>query len=179
MQAHLDGAVRVFTFKEGLLSRVAHDLCLDVGRFQVKVDDDAVAATFEIESLTVDGVMKKGRLDRTGLNKRDMGQIQRTIRTEIFQAQRHGLISFAGKRDGDRVSGTLEMKGRRAPIEFAVRGEGETVTGRVELRPSRWGIRPYKALLGAIKLKDRVVVEFELTPTAPEAQVANTTDTSA
>jgi len=162
MQAHLDGTVRVFTFKEGLLSRIAHDLRLDVGRFDVRLDGERVKASFETTSLTVDGVMKKGRLDRNGLNKRDMSQIQRTIRDEIFHSNRFPQISFEGVREGSRISGTLEMKGRRADLAFDIGSNPAQWTGRVELRPSRWGIPPYKALMGAIKLKDKIVVTLEL-----------------
>ena len=162
MQAHLDGTVRVFTFKEGLLSRIAHDLRLDVGRFSVALDGDEVTAVFETRSLSVDGVMKKGRLDRRGLNKRDMAQVERTIRDEIFHSGRFPEISFGGRRDGNRVTGTLEMKGRRSAVDFGIGADETHWRGRVELQPSRWGIPPYKALMGAIKLKDRVVVEFDL-----------------
>ncbi len=162
MQAHLDGTVRVFTFKEGLLSRIAHDLRLDVGRFTVELDGDDVTAVFETTSLSVNGVMKKGRLDRRGLNKRDMAQVERTIRDEIFHSGRFPQISFDGRREGHRVTGTLEMKGRRAALSFDIGADEALWRGRVELQPSRWGIPPYKALMGAIKLKDRVIVEFEL-----------------
>ena len=162
MQAKLHGTVRVFTFKEGLLSRVAHDLRLDVGEFRIELDGDTVEAKVDANSLTVDGVMKKGRLDRNGLRKRDMAQIQRTIRDEIFQTNRFPEIDFSGQRDGSRVSGQLHLKGRRAQVSFTANESGDRWRGRFEIQPSRWGIAPYKALMGAIKLKDRVVVEFDL-----------------
>jgi hypothetical protein len=63
-----------------------------------------------------------------------------------------------------RVQGELELLGRWQPIEFPFSESSGKVTGEVELRPSRWGIEPYKALLGAIRLQDRVLVRFELTP---------------
>jgi hypothetical protein len=30
---------------------------------------------------------------------------------------------------------------------------------------SRWGIRPYSAFLGALKLRDKVEVKFDIDPT--------------
>lgn len=55
----------IFTFKEGLLSAVAHDLKLRVGRFEVQVESEpwSVSARFEVASLEVVCAMKEGRED--------------------------------------------------------------------------------------------------------------------
>ena len=58
--------VHVFTFKAGLLSRVAHDLRLRVERFGITREGDSIRARFEANSLRVDGVMEGGRLDASG-----------------------------------------------------------------------------------------------------------------
>ena len=52
----------VFTFKEGLLSPVAHDLRISVTRFSVLLDGarSTVTATFDTGSLLVDTAMKDG-----------------------------------------------------------------------------------------------------------------------
>jgi hypothetical protein len=49
------GTLYVFTFKEGLLSKVAHDLRLSVQRFSVQVDGENVVAAIATSALTVDG----------------------------------------------------------------------------------------------------------------------------
>jgi hypothetical protein len=43
-----------------------------------------------------------------------------------------------------------------------VKGEGDAYTATFELTPSQWGVAQYKALLGAIRLKDVVRIEFLL-----------------
>ena len=40
--------------------------------------------------------------------------------------------------------------------------DGERCAGQVEFAPSRFGIQPYRAFLGALKLDDRVRVSWDL-----------------
>jgi hypothetical protein len=66
---------------------------------------------------------------------------------------------------GVRVSVELELNGQRASLEFDARREGESYRGRFELVPSIWGIKPYRAFLGALRLRDSVEVELEVPAT--------------
>jgi hypothetical protein len=61
------------------------------------------------------------------------------------------------------VAGELQLAGRGQPLAFDVRNDGGTYRAEFELKPSHWGIAQYRALLGAIKLKDAVRVELALT----------------
>ena len=54
------------------------------------------------------------------------------------------------------------MTGRAAAVSFALEERSGRLKGRVALTPTQWGIKPFKALLGAIKVQDRVIVEFDL-----------------
>ena len=63
---------------------------------------------------------------------------------------------------GFEVSGDLQLAGRTAPLAFSVRKEGSTFRSAFEINPSKWGIAQYKALLGAIRLKDVVRIELAL-----------------
>ena len=58
-----DAELVVFTKKEGLLSKVAHDLRLSLARFEISRDGDTVRGRFWPDTLTVDGAMRDGRLD--------------------------------------------------------------------------------------------------------------------
>jgi polyisoprenoid-binding protein YceI len=163
--------VRVFTFKEGLLSRVAHDLRLHVERFAIEREGtregEDVVARFDADSLAVDGVMKDGRLDPEGLGRRDRAKVERTIEAEILRARRFPTIEFrgrvtAGEDDTLRAEGELSLVGVRRPLVIEARRAGERVNAVVTLRPSEFGIAPYKTLAGAIRLQDRVRVELDL-----------------
>lgn len=166
MQALSDGWIRVFTFKQGLLSRVAHDLRLRLERFEVRIDGVGVEAVFWPDSLRVDGAMKDGRLDESALSGSDKAEIQDNIQKKILHTAEHPQARFSGTAEpedaGHRVRGELELVGTRVPLELRVTRRDGTFLGEVELVPSRWGIAPFKALMGAIKLQDRVLVRFEL-----------------
>ena len=75
----------------------------------------------------------------------------------------HVMIALLDQQGGTvRVRGTLELVGRSAPLELTLRARDGRLVGEVEFKPSRWGIKPYKALAGAIKLQDRVKVRVDL-----------------
>ncbi|HVI02876.1 MAG TPA: YceI family protein [Enhygromyxa sp.] len=161
--------IHVFTYKEGLLSRVAHDLRLHVEPrgIEVKRSGEQVTATMDPTALIVDGAMSGSQLDDGALDERDRRKIVETMRREILDTQRFTSIRFTGKAvaRGERaldVDGELELVGVRRPLAFTATREGRRIRARVTLQPSRWGIRPYKALAGAIRLQDRLTVEIDL-----------------
>lgn len=159
--------VHVFTFKEGLLSRVAHDLRLSVERFSITRDDDEIVASFDPRSLVVDGVMKEARLDPRGLGDRDRAKIRATIETEILRARVYPSVEFRGRVTHESeavltVEGELELVGVRRPVRVSATRTAERIRASVTLRPSEFGVRPYRALAGAIRLQDRVRVELDL-----------------
>lgn len=157
-----DGTIQVFTFKEGLLSKVAHDLRLTLTRFEITRDGDAVRGRFWPETLEVDGAMRGGRLDPGGLKPKDKRDIHQNMTRKVLQTSRHPVVELDATRDGARLQGQLTLNGRTQPITCAVSEAGGRLTGRVTLVPSRWGVQPFKALMGAIKLQDRVEISFDL-----------------
>jgi len=162
----VSGSIHVFTFKRGLLSRAAHDLRLSVQHYTLHRQGEAVEASFDPLSLQVDGTMKRGRLAPGGLSPKDKGEVLDNTRSQVLQSHRYPKIRFDGRavQKGAliAVAGTLELVGQRRPVTFTLRQVGGRVQGELELQPSRWGIKPFKALMGAIALDDRVVVAFDL-----------------
>jgi polyisoprenoid-binding protein YceI len=161
--------IRLFTFKAGLLSRIAHDLRLRVEQFTIVHTGDEVEVVVDARSIVVDGVMNGARFDANGLGVKDQAKVAETIRREILETSAHSKIVFrgslsAGKGVGARirVDGTLELLGVRRALSLVAVREGVRVRGSVTLVPSEFGIRPYKALAGAIRVQDRVRVDFDL-----------------
>ncbi|MBX3128265.1 MAG: YceI family protein [Polyangiaceae bacterium] len=165
MNQRLTGTVEVSTYKDGLLSRLAHDLRLKVERFEIGHDGTSIEATFDPASLTVVTALVDGN-PVGALSDGDRGEIRQNIRDKVLQTSRYPEVRFegTGKPEGDvvRIAGTLTLRGQRQPVEFSAQREDGRYLGEVELIPSRFGIAPYKALLGAIKLQDRVRVRFDL-----------------
>jgi hypothetical protein len=159
--------VHVFTFKAGLLSPIAHDLRLRCETFRIEVTDGRITASFDPRTLRVDGVMRSGTLDPGGLSASDYRKIEATVRDDVLRTRSSSSIEFTGRLrasgDAVEVQGDLLMAGRRAEIPRArARKQGDAWTLELELVPSRWGIAPYRALAGALKLQDRVLVKVSL-----------------
>jgi hypothetical protein len=158
--------VLLFTFKEGLLARAAHDLRLHVERFTITREGDEITARLEPASILVDGVMDDEQLRPNVLDERDRSKIVQTIRDDILRTRLHPSIEFRGRLDPTilRCVGELTLCGARRPVTIAATHERGRVRANVSLRPSDFGIAPYKALAGAIRLQDRVRVELDLDP---------------
>ncbi len=160
----LPASVQIFTFKEGLLSRMAHDLRLTLTRFCLTLEDGVVHGTFWPETLEVDGAMKDGRLDARTLGPGDRGKIQKAIREDVLATRHYPQARYRGQvsRNGQGVAGELTLCGRTGAVVAHVAHEGTQRRLTVELIPSQFGIRPYRALAGTLKVQDRVRVEIRL-----------------
>ncbi|MDH5670566.1 MAG: YceI family protein [Myxococcales bacterium] len=158
--------IRVFTFKAGFLARVAHNLRLTLERFKLEVTSKRIEGHFDLTSLRVEGAMAGGQLAPGALSADDRRTIERNMAEEILHLSRWPRAHFRGAlAEGSatrlRVDGALELHGVTADISCHLE-LGERLRGKVELRPSRWGIPPYRAMAGALKLQDRVEIEIDL-----------------
>lgn len=158
------GTIHVFTYKDGLLARLAHDLRLTLQRFEIQRDGAGVQARFWPGSLHVDGAIDRhGALDVNTLSDSDRRKIGENLAQDVLHLDRFPEASFRGQIvGGSAVEGELTLAGRSASVRVPVQAAGGRLRGEVTLVPSRWGIAPYKALAGAIKLQDRVRVVLDL-----------------
>jgi len=171
------GHIHVYTYKEGLLSRLAHDLRLSLHRYSINVDCGRVTATFDPRSLSVDGAVHHGEVDTTTLSESDQRKITATLQDEVLKCDAHPEIRLEGvvtHQGNGRFSlrGQLSLHGSSIELEIPVT-LGEQVRGDVEIVPSRWGIAPFRAMAGALKVQDRVRVVLVL-PVAASAINAST-----
>lgn len=159
--------IHVYTFKAGLLARVAHDLRLHVQRHALSLQAGKLRGHCDAASLEVEGAMTGHGLDRNALSEADKRQVLETVREEILQSARHPQIEVeadVSAAAGDRfvIQGSLRIRGQARPLRVELERNGDRLEGAFELTPSEFGIPPYKALAGAIKLQDRVRVQVEL-----------------
>jgi polyisoprenoid-binding protein YceI len=168
---HQDNAdVLVFTFKEGLLSAVAHDLKIRVTRFAIHVDEEtrAIEATFDPASLRVVTAMKDGAEAFGALSDADKRKIEEHIVDDVLHAKRFPEIRFVSssvEEDGEsgyRVRGRLTLHGKTRDLAFASTSDGEGQVARVTIHQPEYGIQPFSALLGTLKVKADVVLTIAL-----------------
>ncbi len=158
---------RVFTYKEGLLSTVAHDLELTAGRFEVDWSEDRVTATFDLGSLRVLHAVVNGQAAPNALSAHDLEKIEQTLANDVLHTSRHPEARFESSSvtasgDGFMLRGTLTLGGRTDELSALVRRDGTRYTTELLLDQRRFGITPYSALLGALKLKPEVRVRVSV-----------------
>ena len=160
------GQIQVFTFKDGVLARMAHDLRIRLERFEITLDGEAVTGEFDLKTLFVDGPMRDGALQADEYDAGKRAEVEKAMHGEVLHTDKHATARFSGKAapqgDGFKVSGQLELAGKSAPLSFDVRSDGGQYRAEFEIQPTQWGIAQYKALLGAIRLKDVVRIELAL-----------------
>jgi hypothetical protein len=155
----------VFTFKEGLLSPVAHDLRLLVQRFSIEIDAQIVA-NFDTASLRVDAPMKDGRENPSALSEADKAKIAGQIRDDVLHSQKYPAAAFRSRQHHSRSDGGYDLSG-----ELTLHGVTKTLHATTQLIDGRqhvsltlhqpdFGIVPYRAMLGTLKIRADVRVEI-------------------
>lgn len=160
----------VLTYKEGLFSTVAHDLRLRVARFEIEVDDarTRVSAEFDPSSLYVDTAMKDGAPMPSALSAADKQKIAQQLRDDVLHVAAHPRITFhsralrARSDGGYDVEGELCLHGVTRSLRGSSRGVGERQELEVTLHQPDYGIAPFRALLGTLKVQSDVRVRLVL-----------------
>ena len=166
----------VLTFREGLLSAVAHDLLLRVTQFEVSVDPVslAVSARLDASSLRVVTAMREGRPLPGALRPVDQEEIEATIRKVVLRTDRHPEIHFvssatvAEQPDGWSVRGQLSIAGVTRDVTLPVRKDANRLVAELQLHQPDFGIQPYHAMMGALRVRPDVVVRASVPASAGE-----------
>jgi hypothetical protein len=98
----------------------------------------------------------------------DKANIEQTIDDEILKRTSITFRSTSVEVDGDslHVRGELTLAGRTRPLAFDVDTSADgRLDGKVVLTQSQWGIKPYTALFGALKVADEVEITFDASET--------------
>tara|TARA_B110000037_G_scaffold111182_1_gene128369 strand:- start:309 stop:818 length:510 start_codon:yes stop_codon:yes gene_type:complete len=163
MTNELSGRLTFRIFKRGLLSRVAHDLQLSIGSVNARIDGSGVSAEIPLTSFVVDGALKGGRVLPGVISPKDTETILDNVRSAVLETDVYPVALLHGQIDHKTTNfvGQLTLKGRVVAVTFPVKVEAGRFEGVVEILPSNWGIAPFRALLGAIQLQDRVEVGFQ------------------
>ena len=154
---------RVFTEKEGLLSTLAHDLELDVTDFSIKAEASAVEGTFDPRSLKVLHALQDGK-PTAALSPWDKADIEGNIAREVLTSP--SAISFVssaltrGADGGGKVAGSLTLNARTRPVELEVRREAGNFVTELVIHQLDWGIIPYSAMMGALRIKPQVRIRL-------------------
>ena len=159
----------IFSFKDGLLARLAHDLKLQVERFSIEVDETTrqIKATFDPSSVQVVCAMVDGRDDPSTLSKGDKKKIYDNATKDVLRTRKYPEVRFDStnvveRGEGFAIEGTLQMHGKSRNIQTSVRPDGDRWVTELELHQPDFGIKPFTAALGALKVKPDVLVRVSV-----------------
>ena len=151
--------ILIFTFKEGLLSAVAHDLKFTASKFSLDVEGTSARLELDAASLRVVTAMKDGVESPSMVAPSKFAEIERNATDGVLQARRFPSIQFNATQVTEaEVVGRLTLHGQTNEVRG--KRSGNTVEFRVDQRS--FGIKPFSAMLGALKVKAEVVVRVTL-----------------
>ena len=168
-----DAEVTVFTYKEGLLSAIAHDLRIAVRRFEIKVAEDRsrVEAIVRADSLEVVCAMRDGIDTPRVLSERDKRKIATNIRKDVLRASRYPEIAFRAAtvrsvEEGYQLEGDLTLHGRNKSLVVQVREGDNAYRAELTLHQPGFGITPYRAMMGTLKVQADIRLQVVIPKTA-------------
>jgi YceI-like domain len=158
-----NASLTIRTGRTGGAAKAGHDLVIEVQSWQATLDPQgqpALTLTADSRSLRV--------LEGTGgiksLSESDKGDIKKTIDKEVLKGCDIEFRSSDVQQTpgGLSVRGELSLNGKQSPVTFDLAiGEDGRVHGSATVTQSAFGMKPYSALFGALKVADDVEVAID------------------
>jgi polyisoprenoid-binding protein YceI len=167
-----NGTLTVRTGRAGVASRAGHDLLIEASRWIARLMLDTADAAKSQLTVTVDATSLDVR-DGTGgvkvLTDDDRAEIKGNIAKKVLQTDRHPEVTFVSTSlqpiDDGRlsVSGDLTIAGTTRPVDFemTVGADPGRVSATIRLDQSDFGIKPFSALMGTLKVADTVEIHAD------------------
>jgi polyisoprenoid-binding protein YceI len=159
-----NASLEVRTYREGVAARAGHDLIIDVTRWDatVEVADEPAGWTIELNADPGSLEVREGVRGVKPLTDKDRVEIRKNIEAKVLGSHPIRFRSSDVRlEEGGQltVEGELSMAGsaRALTAQLVVR-DGGAVSGTIPLTQSDWDIRPYRGLMGALKVRDEVEV---------------------
>ena len=161
--------LQVRTNREGAMGKAGHDLVMDAKSWQgsLAVAGDEVTLEITVDSRALN--VRWGMNGTTQLTDENRASIGETIDTKVLKGVPISFRSRTSMPYGDSmmISGDLTIGQVTRTIKFELRtnGDGSRVDAIARITQSDFGIKPYTAMLGALKVRD--VVEIVATARLP------------
>jgi polyisoprenoid-binding protein YceI len=156
-------------------AKLAHDLILSPSQWSgtMNVDADnpaASSASLSIDARSIQILEAVGGMK--SLSDKDRRDIAKNIDEKVLDTGKFPTLTFestsvSGSEPNFNAAGNMTIKGTTRPVNVALNVNGSQVSARTSISQKDFGIKPFSAMMGAIKLRDDV--EFELTVDLPSA----------
>jgi polyisoprenoid-binding protein YceI len=161
-------SLTVKTYREGLAAKAGHDLIIDVRQWgaTLEVGEDLSQSSLQLHADARSLYPREGLRGIKPLTDKDREEIRKNIDEKVLGGEPISFRSSAVESadGGGRLSvrGELSIHGQSRPASFELSvGADGHVTGTAPLVQSEWGIKPYRGLMGALKVRDSLEVVFE------------------
>jgi YceI-like protein len=157
-----NATLTVHTKKGGAAAKAGHDLEIEVTKWSANLElGDNSSANLTADSRSLRVIEGSGGVQPLGADEK--AAIPQTIDEEVLMGT---SIEFKSSRVAmDRgghsveIEGELELLGQRRPVSFTLNvGFDGRLSGQAQVKQSDWGITPYTALFGTLKVADDVEV---------------------
>ena len=161
-----NATLAVRTKRGGAAAKAGHDLDMLVTAWEgtLEVGEDGAATGAQLSADATSLRVQQGTGGMQALGEDDKDNIHQTIDDEVLK---RGEIVFRSTRvesagEGLSVEGELTLAGTTKPVAFelAVADDG-TLAATATITQSAWGMKPYSALWGALKVLDEVEVALD------------------
>lgn len=161
-------SLKVWTGKEGKAAKAGHNLEIEVSDWSATLalgeSPDATTLSLTAGSRSLRVLAGRGGMQKLGDD--DRANIDKTIDDEVLKG---GEIRFQSTDvhgvDGTHdlhVHGELTLLGRTAPVSFTLTvGDDDNFAAEALIKQSDFGMKPYSALFGTLKVKDELRVSVE------------------
>ena len=163
-----NATLSVLTERAGAAAKAGHDLVIRVTSWEAElvIAEDPAFSSMELTADATSLRVVKGTGGMQALREDDVDKIERTINEEVLVHQDIRFRSTSVQTDPDtgvmHAEGELTLAGTTQPIAFSLAIEDAgTLSATAVVAQTTWGMKPYSALFGALKVKDEVEVVLE------------------
>jgi polyisoprenoid-binding protein YceI len=163
-----DATLSVRTKRGGAAAKAGHDLVIRVTSWEAELvaGDDPADTSIELTADATSLRVIEGTGGMQALGDDDVASIHQTIDDEVLRRREIRFRSTRVQAESGgsrlRVEGDLTLAGKTHPLAFdLVVGDGGALSATAVVTQTDWGMKPYSALFGALKVKDEVELVLE------------------
>ncbi|HEX7301017.1 MAG TPA: YceI family protein [Solirubrobacteraceae bacterium] len=162
-----NGTLSVRTSRTGAAAKAGHDLLIHVTAWEatLEVGEDAAPTSMALDADATSLRVREGTGGMQSLDDDDKANIQKTIDDDVLKRRGIQFRSTGVEPAGDGtigVQGELTLGDKTGPVAFDLAvGDDGSLSGSAVVKQTDWGIKPYSALFGALKVADEVQVAID------------------
>ena len=162
-----NGTLQVRTYREGMGQKVGHDLIIDVEQWEAaaEVRDDGTLSAVQLSADPRSLRVREGLRGIKPLTDKDRAAIRNTIDDRVLLGRPIAFSSIAVEagNGGLTIRGELELAGTSRPVSVELEAAADgRVHGTLRVAQSEGGIKPYRGLMGALKVRDTVEIVLDV-----------------